>query len=613
MNIVYYMELNKMIKILFTFFILLNFNIYAADAISIKHIIKDKDIELNEKKLKLINTDIVSKIKLKQNTFLSFNIELNDKKIAKLQNKVDKEKNKLLLVSYKVELEYYDLINHINYFIPLLYKNDFDIKTIKIKLEREIIYIKKKHDEIVIMDNGIHAINKVSDNKTIKVIYKGKEYLDKYKRLLIVYENLIIYLNKNTEYVFTEDIIIENFKIKSYITQINEYNVSKQINEILVNKYELIDVGRIVIFLASVVFFWLLKFLIIFLIFPTIRKKLKTQKNEAAKIIEDNLNSIKRPISYMLILIGVELGVKIIFYPQPPSINFIHAMSFLYITSGTILLLSISNILFMWMFNSEGNKRITLRNEIINLSNQVFKFFIISSALVLFLLKMNVEIMGLLAPLGIGGMAVAFAAKDTISNFFGGIKIIIDGTFSQGDWIKNSKVEGTVVEIGLISTKVRTFDNAMITVPNSVLANEPVLNWNKRKIGRRIKTHIGVTYDSKREDVKQALLDIKQMLSEHKDIAQPNQTVKDLERTNKLVNMRDSKGVKTTLLVYLDEMSDSSINILIYCFTKTVNWEDWLKVKEDVYFKIWEILDKNNLEYAFPSQTIYLKEDEDKE
>jgi len=602
-----------MIKILFTFFILLNFNIYAADAISIKHIIKDKDIELNEKKLKLINTDIVSKIKLKQNTFLSFNIELNDKKIAKLQNKVDKEKNKLLLVSYKVELEYYDLINHINYFIPLLYKNDFDIKTIKIKLEREIIYIKKKHDEIVIMDNGIHAINKVSDNKTIKVIYKGKEYLDKYKRLLIVYENLIIYLNKNTEYVFTEDIIIENFKIKSYITQINEYNVSKQINEILVNKYELIDVGRIVIFLASVVFFWLLKFLIIFLIFPTIRKKLKTQKNEAAKIIEDNLNSIKRPISYMLILIGVELGVKIIFYPQPPSINFIHAMSFLYITSGTILLLSISNILFMWMFNSEGNKRITLRNEIINLSNQVFKFFIISSALVLFLLKMNVEIMGLLAPLGIGGMAVAFAAKDTISNFFGGIKIIIDGTFSQGDWIKNSKVEGTVVEIGLISTKVRTFDNAMITVPNSVLANEPVLNWNKRKIGRRIKTHIGVTYDSKREDVKQALLDIKQMLSEHKDIAQPNQTVKDLERTNKLVNMRDSKGVKTTLLVYLDEMSDSSINILIYCFTKTVNWEDWLKVKEDVYFKIWEILDKNNLEYAFPSQTIYLKEDEDKE
>jgi MscS family membrane protein len=596
-------------RILLLIIFVLSVSLSATETMSIKNIIKDKDIELNEKKLKEINNEIIKKFKLNQNTFLSFKIEINDKKIANLQKKSNKEKNKLLLTSYKIELEYYDLINHINYFIPILYKNEFDIKTIKEKLGKELVFLNKKKEDLVILDNDIHAINKVADNKIIKSIYNGKEYLDKYTRLLSVYENLINYLNKNTEYVFVKDIIIENFKIKSYISDINNYEISKKINKILVKKYDVIDTGRIVIFLASVIFFWLLKFVIIFLIFPTVRRVLSSQKNEAAKIIEDNLNSIKRPISYLLILIGIEIGVKIIFYPQPPSINFIHTMSFLYIASGTILLLSISNVLFMWLFNSEGNKRIKLRNEIINLSNQIFKFFIISSALVLFLLKMNVEIVALVAPLGMGGMAIAFAARDTISNLFGGIKIIIDSTFSQGDWIKNSKAEGTVVEIGLISTKVRTFDNAMITVPNGVLANEPVLNWNKRKIGRRIKTHVGITYDSKREDVKQALIDIKTMLSEHKGIAQPKQEVNGLNRTNKLVNQRDSKGVKTTQLVYLDEMADSSINILIYCFTRTVNWEDWLKVKEDVFFKIWEILDKNNLEYAFPSQTIYLKED----
>jgi len=596
-------------KLLLIFLLTLNISLLATDTISVKNIIKDKDIELNEKKLKEINNEIINKFKLNQNVFLSFKTEINERKIANLQKKSNTEKNKILLTSYKIELEYYDMINHINYFIPLLYKNDFDIKTIKEKLNKELVYLNKKQDDITILDNDIHAINKITKSKVIRTIFNGKEYMDKYTRLVSVYENLLKYLNENTEYIFTKDIIIENFKIKSYIAMINEHQYAKSINKILVDKYELIDTGRILIFLVSVIFFWLLKFLIIFLLFPRIRKTLSSQKNEAAKIIEDNLNSIKRPISYLLILIGIEIGVKIIFYPQPPSISFIHTMSFLYIVSGTILLLSVSNILFMWLFNSEGNKRIKLRNEIINLSNQVFKFFIISSALVIFLLKMNIEIMALVAPLGMGGMAIAFAARDTISNLFGGIKIIVDSTFSQGDWIKNSKAEGTVVEIGLISTKVRTFDNAMITVPNGVLANEPVLNWNKRKIGRRIKTHVGITYDSKREDVKQALIDIKAMLSEHKGIAQPKQEINGLNRTNKLVNQRDSKGVKTTQLVYLDEMADSSINILIYCFTRTVNWEDWLKVKEDVFFKIWEILDKNNLEYAFPSQTIYLKED----
>jgi MscS family membrane protein len=93
----------------------------------------------------------------------------------------------------------------------------------------------------------------------------------------------------------------------------------------------------------------------------------------------------------------------------------------------------------------------------------------------------------ILSTLGIGGLAFAMAAKDSLSNFFGGLNIMVDHIFKMGDWIKVGDVEGTVVEIGLRSTTVRTFDNALVTMPNAMVSTASVLNWNRRSVGRRIK------------------------------------------------------------------------------------------------------------------------------
>jgi MscS family membrane protein len=207
--------------------------------------------------------------------------------------------------------------------------------------------------------------------------------------------------------------------------------------------------------------------------------------------------------------------------------------------------------------------------------------------------------------LGIGGFAIAFAAKDSIANIFGSLSILAGDLFQQGDWIEIDHMDGTVVEIGLRATTIRTFDNALISIPNFKLVNEGIKNWSRRSIGRRIKLKIGVTYESDFKAIRQAVEEIREMLLQHPDIANERTKFQSFYRQPKIISTEDFKGVKRTTLVYMDEFADSSINILVYCFSRSVIWQEWLAVKEDVMYKIAEILKKNHLDFAYPAMTIY--------
>ncbi|HSR73285.1 MAG TPA: mechanosensitive ion channel family protein, partial [Sulfurovum sp.] len=219
----------------------------------------------------------------------------------------------------------------------------------------------------------------------------------------------------------------------------------------------------------------------------------------------------------------------------------------------------------------------------------------------------------LLSGLGIAGAAVAFAAKDSIANLFGSVSILLGDVFEQGDWIETKdNTSGTVVEIGLRATTIRTFDNALISIPNFELANSGIKNWSRRSIGRRIKMNIGVTYESNFDDIRQAIEEIRVMLKEHPGIANESTTYQHLQRQAKLFSIEDLKGVKRTSLVYMDEFADSSINILVYCFSRSVVLNEWLEVKEDVMYKIADILKKNNLEFAYPALTLHYVEKENR-
>lgn len=224
---------------------------------------------------------------------------------------------------------------------------------------------------------------------------------------------------------------------------------------------------------------------------------------------------------------------------------------------------------------------------------------------------MGFNVSAILASLGIGGLAVAFALKDMLANFFASVMLLFENSFSQGDWIECNGIEGTVVEIGLRRTIIRTFENALISMPNITLSDKPITNWTRRKMGRRIKFSIGLTYDSPREEIKKVIEEIHAMLLSHPDIATDTQAIEfsdyELAFKQNVVSMEDFLGYKHNLYVGLDELADSSINILIYCYTKSIKKVEYMAAKQNVIFKIMEIVERHSLSFAFPSQSLYVE------
>src|SRR5690625_798608 len=194
-------------------------------------------------------------------------------------------------------------------------------------------------------------------------------------------------------------------------------------------------------------------------------------------------------------------------------------------------------------------------------------------------------ISGFVAGLGLGGLAFALAAQDVIANLFGGFVIITERPFSIGDWIESPSVEGTVEDISFRSTKVRTFAQSVVTVPNSTLANEPITNWSK--MGKRqVSFSLRVTYDSPMESVKRAVNRIRQMLMDHEEIHQE------------------------TILVHYSVLQDTGGDIMVYYFTKATSGSEHHPVKEDVNYKILEILKEEGVEIAMPSRRLLLESPE---
>lgn len=193
------------------------------------------------------------------------------------------------------------------------------------------------------------------------------------------------------------------------------------------------------------------------------------------------------------------------------------------------------------------------------------------------------SISGILAFGGIGGIAVGFAAKDILANFFGGLMIYLDRPFKVGDWIRSpdKQIEGTVEDIGWRQTRIRTFDKRPLYVPNATFANISVENPS-RMTNRRIYEYIGVRYDDAAQ-VASIIASVKQMLKEHPEIDN-NQT----------------------LIVNLDRFGASSLEFFVYTFTKTTDWVRFHEIKQDVMMKIMVIIEESGAEFAFPTTTVHL-------
>lgn len=207
---------------------------------------------------------------------------------------------------------------------------------------------------------------------------------------------------------------------------------------------------------------------------------------------------------------------------------------------------------------------------------------VILSGLVM-LQTLGYSISGLLAFGGIGGIAVGFAAKDLLANFFGGLMIYLDRPFQVGDWVRSpdANIEGVVEAIGWRLTMIRTFDKRPLYVPNATFTNIAVENPS-RMLARRIYEFVGVRYDDA-DQIEGLVKSIREMLVEHEDIDENN-----------------------TLFVNLNRFGPSSLDIMIYTFTHTTDWGRYLAIKEDVMLKIIDIVDNAGAEIAFPTSTVHL-------
>ncbi len=214
---------------------------------------------------------------------------------------------------------------------------------------------------------------------------------------------------------------------------------------------------------------------------------------------------------------------------------------------------------------------------------KLLRITVVVTSVLVVLQTLGYSVSGVLAFGGIGGLAVGFAAKDLLANFFGGAMIYMDRPFVVGDWIRSPdrEIEGTVEAIGWRLTRIRTFDQRPLYVPNAVFTQVAVENPS-RMHNRRIFETIGLRYDDA-DRVKEIVDDVAAMLRAHPGIEQ-----------------------KKTLMVNFDTFAASSLNFFIYCFTRTKVWEEFHAVKQDVLIKILAIVAKHGAEVAFPTSTVHL-------
>lgn len=313
------------------------------------------------------------------------------------------------------------------------------------------------------------------------------------------------------------------------------------------------------------------------------------KKLEATKTLWDDalIIAIKPPLKTLIMIIGLTFALEV-----AHKYSKVDILESIYILRDILVI-----VILAWFANrliKEVEKNILLNSEqkgkkldrtTLDAVTKLLRISVIVTAVLIIIQTLGYSISGVIAFGGVGGIALGFAAKDLLANFFGALMIYFDRPFKVGDWIRSpdKQIEGTVEEIGWRQTRIRTFDKRPLYVPNSVFSTIAVENPS-RMTHRRIKETIGVRYDDV-DKLDKIVAEVKEMLINHPEIA-----------------------TDQTLMVNVNEFSASSVDFFIYTFTKTTDWAKFHLVKEDVLLKISKIIASNKAEIAFPTSTIHLEQ-----
>lgn len=295
---------------------------------------------------------------------------------------------------------------------------------------------------------------------------------------------------------------------------------------------------------------------------------------------QEIIDGFEKPLCAFLVCIGVYLGVWELTRGFSALLGLLPLLrTFLRISLIVALTWGLMNAAEPIVAAVKGSHA-GLDKALITFVARIVRGLLFVLSVILIISETGYDITGMITSLGLAGLTVSLAAKDSASNFFGGLVIIADKPFTVGDWIQTPEMEGVVTDVTLRTTRIRTFKDAEVVIPNSILANTSIVNWS-RMSKRRVHFTLGVTYDTPQEKLHAAVEGIRTLLSRYPD---------DVEQES--------------VLVTFDAFGDYSLNLEIYYYALRTTWAEYMELKEKVNFDIRQLMDDLQVEIAFPTQVI---------
>ncbi len=302
---------------------------------------------------------------------------------------------------------------------------------------------------------------------------------------------------------------------------------------------------------------------------------------------EETINKYIRPVviplTILVLTLLLILLVPILHFSGPISLWIVLILKSAIPINVVVIFYRVVDIFAGFLMKLAETTESTLDDQLVPLVRKTLKVIVILLG-TLFILHtvLKINIMPLLTGISIGGIAFALAAQDTIRNFFGSLMIFVDRPFQMGDWITGKDIDGDVEEVGFRSTRIRTFHNSVISVPNGILANMTIDNMGSRQY-RRYKTYITITYDTPREKIDEFVEGLRMIVENH-----PNTR-------------------KDSYHVYFNRFGSSSLDILFYIFFAVPTWGEELKARHEVNLEIMRLAEDLKINFAFNTQTLHVE------
>lgn len=309
---------------------------------------------------------------------------------------------------------------------------------------------------------------------------------------------------------------------------------------------------------------------------------------------EQMILTLAPPLRFFISLVGVWLATLIVTIPIEIRSHTQNAITSLFIVAVFwAIYREIGAVFGMLQAKAAEPDVVSPANEtMLHFAARLIKTIVALVAFVIMLQRWGIDLNGLLAGLGLGGLAVALAAQEVLANLIGYFVIMTDAPFQVGDFVVAEKFQGTVEIIGFRTTRVRSPDRALVLVPNRIMSNEIMTNWSQssaagpRRGRTRLNITLGVTYSTSPDQMQTVVAALHDMLKEH------------------------DRVLKDSIIVNFVGFGASSLDILVVCLVRTRSWSDLQNIKQEINLRIMRILQECNVSLAFPTQTIVLDKDD---